>query len=388
RPEFALLSPGMYISGTASFSAEIVKNDGYWLQTGGTVDVTTPEGDGVFTSVDIVQQVGGVCTVDTFHNYGYSYYPMGKAGELPDQPWDPGLYISGTADFNATTVNNYAVVEHGGGSMTVGKFNNYGGEMYYVGAAPASVSEGMPGLYVYGTADFDASVLVNYGKVSHRDGRLAADRVHNYAGEGGYFPAGGEQPAQSMYFEGIHVTGGADFAADEVHNRGSFWQDGGTISDRAGGMGLFVNYGEAGGYLYSSPGTFTMGVGPMGTSTAPGADPASAEFRDHLINYGYFYYFDGVFTGKYEHRTGFEGFVQAQDFTAGAGIVNWSEMTNQPWMDITADGPGLSNYGQFEMAGGTLGGGGVVNEALGSLHTYLHAIVDNDLTNYGDVSTE
>jgi len=215
---------------------------------------------------------------------------------------------------------------------------------------------------------------------------LAADTVRNYAGEGWYYPEGGEQPAEEMWYSGIYVTGDADFAADEVHNYGSFWQDGGTIADRAGGMGTFINYGEGG--SMGGPGVFTMGMGPMGTPTASGADPASAEFRDHLINYGTFVYADGIFTGMFEHRNSNGGFYQMRDFTAEGGIVNWGWLANEPWMDITANGPGLSNYGYLEMTGGTLGGTVVVNEAGGHLHTRQHAVVDTGLVNYGQVTTE
>jgi len=406
---------GVYVSGTMELDAEEIYNGGLFQQTGGTVTVS-----GTFDNWGLVNLSGGLFVARVYSNYY-------EGGEGPTATYDgtngAGTFISGTTSFSAVTVNNggyfeqtggtvevfdgggvfnnYGTVALSGGSTLVDTFNNtaYGGYYYAAGAGgEAPTQEGPPGLFVYAGADFSATTVNNFGWIEHAGGSLTADVLNNYAEAGeeeyvlGAGGAGGKDAGEpSLYWgRGLYVTGTADFRVDEVHNAGVVWQDGGVIASKAGGMGVFINYGGTGGYEYAASGPepftttgqFYMGMSPSGTV---GEDVPV--FKDHLINYGEFYYYSGDFQGKYEHRTGAWGFRQFQDFTAAGGIVNWGEMANQPWMNITANGPGLHNYGRLHMHGGQLGGTQVVNEALGTLWGENHPTVTTTLINYGTVET-
>ncbi len=325
-----------------------------------------------------------------------------------------GYELSGTGELSA---DDEYIASNGGGYLTqVGGTNTVANDLH-VGCGSGSWGD-----YYLGPA-----------------GTLSAgnEYIGWYGGESSFWQEGGTNTvAGGLYVgcypgsDGTYSMSGGTLSADSEHigyrgGRGELGQDGGTntvanvlsIACEPNSIGTYemysgelwageVNVGMAGaadpygqeegsGLLVLRSGATanvagTLTIRRTGTVRLDGGTLNIP--NDRLANYGRFEYYGGVFNGLYEHHyyeqysyPEEDTFYQEADFTATGGIINYGDMWNQPWLNITAGGTGFRNYGEFELRNGTLDGNDVVNEYGASLGCRNYCTIDAPLTNYGEV---
>jgi len=347
---------------------------GYWsaaefTQTGGTHEVTgdltvSYEVDG-FCSYDL-SGAASVLTVGGDERIGYitpgsftqsagthtvaGTLALGNSGEESG----PTYNLSGgtlQADAEIVGKSGQSVFTQTGGTNTVTKtltIVDLGGEEVWA-----------QGTYNLDGGALTAGTVDNNDTVNQSGGTLDTGTFNN---AGTFNQTGGTMTAGTFNnpsFPTTYVYDPAVFQADTVNNNSDFYQYGGTVRGASALMGRFNNTG----------GFFMFG----GT------------FEDRLVNEAFVSYFGGTFNGIYEHWNN-AMFERAADFTAEGGIINYGELTSRVGQQLNANGPGIQNYGQFYLNGGTCGATTFTNDFGARFEGY--GTLDADLVNNGTLETD
>ena len=379
---------GVYITGSAAFSAAMVNNGAWFEQDGGSVDVTTVGGDGEFNNYDDVLLSGGTFTVDNFNNKPGDYYNV------------PSLYVSDTADMMAGIITNNGWVEQYGGYITADVVINEYGEMLYgdLGALGAAGYQ-QAGIYITEDADFGVDLVQNRGTV-WQDGGVVSNKVGgmgtfiNYD-EGSFYLGSGPYEMYGAGGAGGGAGQGGGTFNDHLINYGYFQYDGGEF------LGIYEHRTGTGGFYHSADFTADGGIINWGQMENQEWLNIAANGLG-LHNYGYFYMHAGELGGTGVVNEALGVLYTDTHVTITTSLTNYGRVGTDDVLTVT--GPtdnygiielyemnhfkpegGLNNYGVLSCSyGGVVSGTGTVeNTDGGMIYMYGNGAITAPLINSG-----